>query len=139
MDAERRWYIADKGFRCDEYRGAFIDAAREQAPENDAGRDIGQRLGDVLVKQSREYETQGPDENTHRERQPEWAEHRASKPLADIVEGQARPQFVESCAIEEIGEGLRRYRFRRNADDWHFILGKGSRGHAGSQLSNLLL
>src|ERR1019366_1246837 len=41
--------------------------------------------------------------NAHRKRQPEWAEYRAPKPLADIVDGKADPQLVEPGTIEDIG------------------------------------
>jgi hypothetical protein len=138
MDAERHGQVADIGFRRDEYRGAFVDAAREQAPEDDAGRNIGHRLGSILVKQGGEYEAQRRDQNTHRKRQPERAEHRAPKPLPDIVDGEAAPQLVEPGAVEEIGEGLRRHRFRGYAGDGRFLLGKGGRGHAGGQLGDFV-
>src|ERR1039458_6412302 len=49
MHAERRGEVADIGFRRDENCRAIVDAACEQAPEDDAGRDIRQRLSDPIV------------------------------------------------------------------------------------------
>jgi len=136
MDAERHREVADIGFCRDENHRAVVDAAREQAPEDEAGRDIGQRLGSVLVKQAGEHHAYRRNHNAHRKRQPERAEYRAPKPLADIVDGKADPQLVEPGTIEDIGEGLRRHRFRGNADDGRFLHGMGGRGHAGGQLGN---
>jgi hypothetical protein len=136
MDAERHGEVADIGFRRDENHRAVVDAVREQAPEDETGRDIGQRFGNILVKHGGEQKAQRRDHRAHRKRQPERAEHRAPKPLTDIVDGEADPQLVEPGTIEDIGEGLRRHRFRGNADDGRFLFGKGGRGHAGGQLGN---
>jgi hypothetical protein len=136
MNAERHGDVADIGFRRDENRGAVVDAAREQAPEDEAGRDKGQRLADILMKQGGEHEAQRRNQNTHRKRQPEGAEHRAPKPLSDIVEGETAPQLVEPRTVEEIGEGLLRHGFRGYADDGRVVPGKGGRSHAGGQLGD---
>src|SRR5450759_3744933 len=57
-----------------------VDAIREQAPEDDAGRDKGQRFGNILVKHDGEQKAQRRDHRAHRKRQPERAEQREPKP-----------------------------------------------------------
>jgi hypothetical protein len=82
--------------------------------------------GSVLATSWTGWRTRGPTPRLKcpsRNRQPEGAEHRALKPLPDIVEGEAAPQLIEPGAVKEIGEGLRRHRFRGYAGDGRFLLG----------------
>jgi len=117
VDTYRHGNVADEGFRGDEGRRALIDAGRQQAPEDDAGGDVGQRLADVLLEQCGEDQAHRADHDAHAQRQPEWAKHGTAEALADIVEGEMAPQRVAPPALDQVRDRLPRHTCGRDADD----------------------